>query len=246
MGKLRSDQKGFSTVEVVLVLLVVGLIGVVGFMVYKNNTKTSDGKTTASTAKPDTSPETTQEADPYEDWQSYCDTRAKSCFKYPQGWNLLYGPSINTQLNSPDAKLEKFSDSDQKYPTGQYGVQIHLGGIDSAYSTSIPSSFTTKSIEPVSGNSQLKIVGGYDSSANIASYSIVDTAYIEKYGLAVGKTSQNVVNPSFINSPTSSSYAFFANDASLSGKGTAKNVADWFASDYAKQSLLILKSYKAQ
>lgn len=244
---MQVNQKGFSVVEILIVIVVVGLLGAVGWLVYdRQKDKTSNSTATTSTTKADTTPKTTEAADPYKDWQSYCDTRAKSCFKYPQGWNLQHGASINTQLNSPDAKLEKFSDSDQKYPTGQYAVQLHLGDTDSAYGTSIPSSFTTKSIESVSGDSQLKIVGGYDPSVNIASYSIVDTAYIQKYGLEVGKTSQNVVNPSFINSPTSSSYAFFANDASLSGKGTAKNVIDWFASDYAEQSLLILKSYKAQ
>jgi Tfp pilus assembly protein PilE len=243
---MKANQKGFSAVEVILVLVVAGLIGVVGFVVYKNHNKTSDSTSTTTATKTSTTSKTAQTADPYTDWQSYCDTRAKACFKYPQGWNLEYGASINTQLNSPDATLTKFSESDQKYPTGQYAVQMHLGDTDSAYGTSAPFSFTTKSIEAVAGGSQLKVVSGYDPSVNIDSYSIVDTAFIQKYGLAVGKTSQNVMNLSYTNSPTSTSYAFFANDASFRGSGTTKNVTDWFASDYAKQSLLILKSYKAQ
>lgn len=244
---MKANQKGFGAVEILIVIVVVGLLGAVSWLVYdRQNNKPSDSTATTSTTKTETTPKAAETVDPYKDRQSYCDTRAKSCFKYPQGWNLQNGPSINTQLNSPDAKLERFADSDQKYPTGQYAVQLHLGDTDSAYGTSIPSSFTTKSIESVSGDSQLKIVGGYYPSFNIASYSIVDTTFIQKYGLEIGKTSENVVNPSFINRPTSSSYAFFANDASLSGKGTAKNVTDWFASDYAKQSLLILKSYRAQ
>ena len=202
---MKINQKGFSVVEILIVIVVVGLLGAVGWLVYdRQKDKPSDNTAATSTTKTSATPQTSETVDPYKDWQSYCDTRAKSCLKYPQGWNLEHGASINTQLNSPDAKLEKFSDSDQMYPTGQYGVQIHLGETDSAYGTSAPFSFTTTSIEDVAADSQLKVVGGYDPSVNIASYSVVDTAFIQKYGLAVGKTSQNVMNLSYINSPTSS------------------------------------------
>jgi len=239
---MKINQKGFSVVEILVVVVIVGLLGAVGWLAYDRHKNKTDNTATATTS---TTPQTTT-VDPYKDWQSYCDTRAKSCFKYPKGWNLEHGTSINTQLNSPDATLAQFSDSDQKYPTGQYAVQMHLAEADSAYGASAPFSFTTESIEAVTGDSRLKVVGGYVPSANVASYSIVDTAFIQRYGLAVGKTSQNVMNLSYTNSPTSSSYAFFANDASLSGRGTAKNVTDWFASDYGHQALLILKSYTAQ
>ena len=49
MGKIRKNQEGFSVVEVVLVLVVVALIGVVGFMVYKNQHKTTNNSTTNAT-----------------------------------------------------------------------------------------------------------------------------------------------------------------------------------------------------
>ena len=238
---MKSSQRGFSVVEIILTVVISSLIGVAGYMVYKNQDKKTANSTSATVQ-----PTKNETLDPYKDWQSFCDTRAKSCFKYPVGWNLAYGASINTQLNSPDAKLEKFSDSDQKYPTGQYAVHLYLSDADSAYGTSFRFNFTTTSIEAVTGSPDLKVVGGYDPTTNIASYSIVDTAIIEKYGLVVGKTSENIMNLTYSNSPTSSSFAFYANDASISGEGTVKNVTDWFASDYAKQSLLILKSYKAQ
>lgn len=41
MGKIRKNEAGFSAVEFVLVLVIVGLIGVVGFLVYKNQHKTT-------------------------------------------------------------------------------------------------------------------------------------------------------------------------------------------------------------
>jgi hypothetical protein len=57
VGKLKTDEKGFSAVEVVLVLVIVVLIGAVGFLVYKNQhkTKTASVATTAA-AKPITTP----------------------------------------------------------------------------------------------------------------------------------------------------------------------------------------------
>lgn len=51
---MKRNENGFSAVEVVLVLVIVGLIGVVGFMVYKNHNKTRDGITTANTTKAST------------------------------------------------------------------------------------------------------------------------------------------------------------------------------------------------
>lgn len=54
---MKTNQKGFSTVETVLVVIIAALIGAVGFMVYKNqnkstNTVTVKPKTTQSGTKP--------------------------------------------------------------------------------------------------------------------------------------------------------------------------------------------------
>jgi len=54
VGKLKSDEQGFSAVEVILVLVIVVLIGAVGFLVYKNHNKTTKASvaTTTTTTKP--------------------------------------------------------------------------------------------------------------------------------------------------------------------------------------------------
>jgi hypothetical protein len=67
VGKLRNNQKGFGAVEGVLIVAVVVLLGVVGYMVYKNHNKTpannsknisantpTTSKTPSSTATPKT------------------------------------------------------------------------------------------------------------------------------------------------------------------------------------------------
>lgn len=91
MGKIQKNQQGFGAVEAVLVLVIVILIGVVGWMVYKNHNKTTNNKTTASNSSANTSPQTktTQAPDPYAGWQSYSDSSVS--FKYPTGWQAGRG-----------------------------------------------------------------------------------------------------------------------------------------------------------
>lgn len=65
MGKLRNDQKGFSVVEVILVLVIVILIGAVGWLVYKNhqkNTSTSTSSKTSTNTTQTSTIHTTEEA----------------------------------------------------------------------------------------------------------------------------------------------------------------------------------------
>ena len=53
MSKLHKEEAGFSTVEAVLILVIVALVGVVGFMVYKNQHKTTT-TSVATAVKPRT------------------------------------------------------------------------------------------------------------------------------------------------------------------------------------------------
>lgn len=93
MGKIRRNEAGFSPIEVILVLVVVALIGVVGFMVYKNHNKkaTTNSVAATTTTKPSTTRQaktTTQTPDPYAGWASCADSVEGSSFKYPSTWTL--------------------------------------------------------------------------------------------------------------------------------------------------------------
>jgi prepilin-type N-terminal cleavage/methylation domain-containing protein len=64
---MKKNEKGFSVLEIIIVLIVVGLIGVAGYMVYKNHnraTDTSATTTNTTTTKPNTSTPTTPTDDP--------------------------------------------------------------------------------------------------------------------------------------------------------------------------------------
>ncbi|HET8991571.1 MAG TPA: hypothetical protein VFN31_00865 [Candidatus Saccharimonadales bacterium] len=74
MGKLKNNQKGFSAVEATLILVIVILIGIVGYMVYKNHHNTT--KASVSSAP----------ANPYAGWKTYTDSSGVFTFKYPADW----------------------------------------------------------------------------------------------------------------------------------------------------------------
>ena len=109
MKKLSKNQKGFTAVETVLVIAILVLIGVVGWLVYKNHHKTTTSTTYSSTAKTSTSSSTTKTttpttttkppANPYAGWKTYT-TSDSTSFKYPTNWTLTTS-SQYVLLNSP-------------------------------------------------------------------------------------------------------------------------------------------------
>ncbi len=86
---MKINQKGFSAVEILLVVLVVGLISAVGYLVYMNrHPKTATNSvTTASTVANTTKTSEKPAVDPYEGWQAYS-ARGFSV-KYPPKWTNI-------------------------------------------------------------------------------------------------------------------------------------------------------------
>ena len=64
MGKIRSNETGFSIIEIVLVFIVIGLIGTVSYMVYKNRHRTSPTPVTATTQTANPQTKTTKAPSP--------------------------------------------------------------------------------------------------------------------------------------------------------------------------------------
>jgi Tfp pilus assembly protein PilE len=105
MGKIRQNEAGFSPVEVVLVIVVVALIGVVGWLVYKNHNKsTNTSSTTANTTSTKT---TTQPV--ATNTKTYADPAKAYTVAYPQDWALkeeaLNGLDQATPLDSTKARF---------------------------------------------------------------------------------------------------------------------------------------------
>lgn len=90
MNKLSKNQKGFTAFEVTVVILIVVLIGVVGWLVYRNYHKNSPAYSTAlikpaTTTKPTTP---TPPVNPYASWKSYALTYEKLTLMYPANWTV--------------------------------------------------------------------------------------------------------------------------------------------------------------
>jgi cytoskeletal protein RodZ len=118
MSKSHNHQKGFATVEAVLVLVILILIGVVGWMVYKNHhkstssTTSSHSTTSSSNTSTSSSTQTTVSAadvtqlatDFYNQYKACTDTTCKTNLVKQDGTaNLLsyYQPSNGSYAEDP-------------------------------------------------------------------------------------------------------------------------------------------------
>lgn len=89
MNKLKKNELGFGAVEGILILVIVLLIGVVGWFVYKNQNK-AISSTSATTSKTASSPvKTPTIVDPYAGWTTYISKAEKVSYKYPSDWKSV-------------------------------------------------------------------------------------------------------------------------------------------------------------
>jgi len=80
----KLNKKGFSALEILIVLIVILVLGLGGWYVYKNNKK--DNKTSTTTSISNKS--IAAPLDVYSGWKTYTSPNEKSSFKYPQSWAL--------------------------------------------------------------------------------------------------------------------------------------------------------------
>ena len=115
MNKLKEDGAGFSVVELVLVIVIVALIGVVGWLVYKSHHKTNTVSiNTTSTYKPAISTKTTTTKvtpSPYAGWNTYTLAKEKLTFRYPTTWAI----ENNNFTNSNNDGIQFVSKTDSSF-----------------------------------------------------------------------------------------------------------------------------------
>lgn len=103
------NQKGFSAVAVLLIVVVVGLISGVGWYVYKSQNKPKDTQQTADSNKTATeNKEEVQDPDQYtppEGWKKYSDKENTISFYYPASWDSWNNHKFNIDKVAVEGKL---------------------------------------------------------------------------------------------------------------------------------------------
>lgn len=80
---MKSNQKGFGVVEIVLVLIVVGFIAVLSWWVWQSNTNSQQKVTTAQNKDKEQAP-----SKQIIELKEYKNDSVKLSFRYPAGWSL--------------------------------------------------------------------------------------------------------------------------------------------------------------
>lgn len=130
MNKIPKNQKGFGAVEAILILVIIILIGVIGWLVYKNHHKSTTTKNTATTSssKPKSTTSSTSN-NPYAGWNTYTSKLGGFTLKYPASWNITgfqgYNPVDKNQFTGNESELYI-----SKYPEtttqNNFGVTVNV------------------------------------------------------------------------------------------------------------------------
>lgn len=101
MGKLQKGQTGFSIVEILILFVIVGIVGFVGWNVGHTKSKSTKNVSTisADTTKAVNTPAVSK--DPYANWQTYTSKTEKATFKYPNTWKSVT-PESQSNISGAD------------------------------------------------------------------------------------------------------------------------------------------------
>lgn len=94
---MKVNKKGFSVVEILMVIVIIGLIGAVIWLVFnRQKTSTTDsnetGNTQQVTANETNESQEESEPNPTEGWQTFKDSNGNFSFKYPSNWVFASNP----------------------------------------------------------------------------------------------------------------------------------------------------------
>jgi len=177
MKKIKQNELGFGAVEVILVIVIVVLIGAVGWMVFKNHIKTTtplQSKTTNCSTEPELTAECAaknspvQAQDPYAGWETYTSSTEKASFKYPSTWKSVTPPLAS---NEPGADVFTVASPSNAIDVSWMSAITGLGGYCDGTITPKDGGcpvITVLSSDAIKGASGLKVVSAiitYDGTS---------------------------------------------------------------------------------
>ena len=209
---MKKNQRGFGAVELVLIVVVIGLLGAVGWLVYdrqqkedsestKNSSQTSQ---TASKESESTTAKAEDTKDETADWKTYTDNKWKFLAKYPSDWTMT---SKDYENGGADTRLVTYKSSNFKSDTASVIEVINTGAMISVESSSTKmTDFSTTGLKSNSAYKETK-VDNIDAvyflgKGNSYSYSLIKEGVMYTISLRTvlnNTASENVYKPIFEN-----------------------------------------------
>ncbi|HUB93141.1 MAG TPA: hypothetical protein VMB52_01415 [Verrucomicrobiae bacterium] len=98
----NESNSGFSIVEALLILVIIGILGFTGWYVYHAKQASDKNYSTANSStvpiyKKKVATKTTATANPYAGWKTFCSSVTNACFKYDPTWT--FAQCSPTQVN---------------------------------------------------------------------------------------------------------------------------------------------------
>lgn len=98
MGKINNNHKGFTVIEVLLIILILAVIGFGGYYAYNTNHKNKTVSSTTTTAKASSS--TKAATNPYAGWKTSSLQYEKITYEYPANWTLSDNSQTASQVEA--------------------------------------------------------------------------------------------------------------------------------------------------
>lgn len=158
---MKSNQKGFSVVELLIIVVIVGLIGAVGWLVYdrqKNKTDNQQANTQTSEQKQEVPKEEAKNSTPY----SFKELGVS--MDILNGWEVKSNPTQSEGINFYSWTVQK-SGADGKIELSSTGFQ---GGFEECEGTGSLTAATVKEVAPTQ-NANLMFMAwsySYDNETN--------------------------------------------------------------------------------
>lgn len=162
MGKLKNNQKGFSAIEAIMLVVIVALIGAVGWMVYKDRHKTTVTTTTTQPTKTSSTPTSQQ---PTANTTTYTDSSKLFTISYPTSW-AVDESAINAETPYPLANKKRVKLTPPNSPKSSDGVTPNAVFVIAFKTSDIQGVLSHNSFGDKQTSTQSLTINGYQALYN--------------------------------------------------------------------------------
>jgi hypothetical protein len=240
--KRIKNQSGFTAVEGLLIVLILVVIGSVGYMVYHNNHKTKTASS-SNTGVTTTSAKATQSVNPYAGWQQLCSSSGGLCMKYPSSWKLSGSDDAGYTLTSPSGTIAVAYMPNGTPDDGAYGYE-NAGNCPSNVLSVSPITTNANNLDIVQAITNCTANVNSSMTSSTPTSSVIPAFDVSSQGLKAGSVDNSSLDVALVNSNSSSStrQLLYISDLSNTTYGTSSAAQQWFSSSDVQTAGKILSS----